>query len=121
MTYHTDNKIRTYVKGYGFMSSAKNFGSKYGKKFLSKGISASKIIKDSASSFNQSKYDKILKKEANKQLSDKIIPVAIDVAGSKIADQITSSKVSEKKEPQDEEIITPPEKRQQIIDDLRLF
>ena len=44
MTYYTDTKIRKYVKGYRFMSSAKNFGSKYG----NKGISASKIIKDSA-------------------------------------------------------------------------
>ena len=33
MTYRTDNKIRKYVKGYGFMSFAKNLGSKYGKKY----------------------------------------------------------------------------------------
>ena len=32
MTYRTDNKIRKYVKGYGFMNFGKNFGSKYGKK-----------------------------------------------------------------------------------------
>ena len=32
MTYFTDNKIRKYVKGYGFMSFAKNLGTKYGKK-----------------------------------------------------------------------------------------
>ena len=32
MTYRTDNKIRKYAKGYGFMSFPKNFGSKYGKK-----------------------------------------------------------------------------------------
>ena len=41
MTYRTDNKIRRYVKGYGFMSSAKNLGSKYGKKIINKGITAS--------------------------------------------------------------------------------
>ena len=39
MTYHTDNKIRKYVKGYGFMSFAKKFGSKR--------------IKDSASSLEE--------------------------------------------------------------------
>ena len=61
MTYSKDNQIRKYVKGYGFMSFAKNLGSKYGKKFLNKGISASKRIKDTASKFNQSKYGKILK------------------------------------------------------------
>ena len=66
MTYSKDNQIRKYVKGYGFMSLAKNFRSKYGKKFLNKGISASKRIKDtenfiknSASKFNQSKYAKM--------------------------------------------------------------
>ena len=32
MAYRTDNRIRKYVKGYGFMSFAKNLGSKYGKK-----------------------------------------------------------------------------------------
>ena len=32
MTYRTDNRIRKYDKGYGFMSFAKNLGSKYGKK-----------------------------------------------------------------------------------------
>ena len=32
MTYRTDNKIRRYVKGFGFMSFSKNLGSKYGKK-----------------------------------------------------------------------------------------
>ena len=56
MTYRTDNKIRRYVKGYGFMSFAKNLGSKYGKKIMNKGISA-------ASKFNQSKYRKMLKNQ----------------------------------------------------------
>ena len=72
MTYHTDNKIRRYVKGYGFMSFAKNFGSKYGKKFVNKGISASKIVKDSASKLNQSKYGKALKKEVINSLLTKL-------------------------------------------------
>ena len=59
------------------------------------------------------------------QLSDKIIPAAVDLAGSKIADRITSLKMSEQ-EPQeeieeDQEIIIPPEQRKKIIDDLRLF
>ena len=108
-----------YVKGYGFMSFAKNLGSKYGKKFISKGILASKIIKDSASRPNQSKYGKTLKKEVGKQFTDKTIPAGIDVAGSKIADKITSLKV--KDEEPEEEIIIPPEKRQLIINDLRLF
>ena len=54
MTYRTDNKIRKYIKGYGFMSFAKNLGSKYGKKIIDKGISAS-----------QSKYGKMSKKQGS--------------------------------------------------------
>ena len=34
MTYSKDNQIRKYARGYGFMSFAKKFGSKYGKKFF---------------------------------------------------------------------------------------
>ena len=63
MTYQTDNQVRKYVRGNGFMSFAKKFGSKYGKTFLNKGISASKRIKNVASKLNQSKYGKILKKK----------------------------------------------------------
>ena len=59
MPYSKDNQIRKYLKGYGFMSFVKNFGSKYGQKFLNKGISASKRIKDTASKYikvNMVKY-----------------------------------------------------------------
>ena len=71
MTYSEDNQIRKYVKGYGFMSFAKNFRSKYSKKFLNKGISASKRIKDITSKFNQSKYGKMLKiKDLDKVLKN---------------------------------------------------
>ena len=45
-----------------------------------------------------------------------------DLIGKKIADQITSiGKPKEKKIKEIEEIYIPSEKRQQIIDDLRLF
>ena len=124
MTYQASNQVRKYVRGYRFMSFAKKIGSKYGKKFLNKGISTSKKIKNVVSKLNQSKYGNLLKKEAGKQFSDKIIPAAVDLAGSKIADKITSLKVKENQEPQEEieeEIIILPEKRQQIINDLRLF
>ena len=32
MRYSIEPKERRYVKGYGFLSFAKNFGNKYGKK-----------------------------------------------------------------------------------------
>ena len=38
-------KAIKYVRAYGFMSFAKKFGSKYGKKYLNKGILSSKRIK----------------------------------------------------------------------------
>ena len=45
------------------------------------------------------------------------------MVGNKIADKITSLGKTKSKEKKDErqEIYIPPEKRQQIIDDLRLF
>ena len=55
MTYHTDNRVRKYVQGYSFLSFAKKFEYKYGKKFVNKGITAAKR-------FDESKYGKALKK-----------------------------------------------------------
>ena len=54
MTYRTDNKIRRYVKGYGFMSFPKNIGNKYGRKIMS-----------ATSKFNQNEYGNMLKKHGN--------------------------------------------------------
>ena len=131
MTYSKDSQITKHVKGYGFMSFDKNFGSKYGKKFLNKEISASKRIKDTASKFHQSKYGKILKNQrtefgkiAGKKIVQKSAEATGDLIGSKIADKITSLKVKDKPQEiieEEQEIIIPPEKRQQIINDLRLF
>ena len=55
MTYHTDNKIRRYVKGNGFMSFAKNLGSKYGKKIINKASKAEvgKMLKKQGTEFGK--------------------------------------------------------------------
>ena len=46
MRYSTESKYRKYVKGYGFLSFARKFGNKYGKKVMDTatrtGIDASK-------------------------------------------------------------------------------
>ena len=34
MRYSTEQRFRKYVKGYGFLSFARNFGNKYGKKLM---------------------------------------------------------------------------------------
>ena len=66
MTYHTDNKIRKNIQGYGFLSFAKKFGNKYSKIFINKGISSVKRIKTAAKKFDQNKYGKAIKKEGLK-------------------------------------------------------
>ena len=131
MTYSQDSPVRKYVKGYGFMSFPKNFGSKYGKKFLNKRISASKRIKNTTSTFNQSKYGKMFKNQgsefgkiAGKKILTKSAEATGDLIGSKRADKITSFKSKEKPQEvieEEQEIIIPPDKRQQILNDLRLF
>ena len=122
MTYRTDNKTRRCVKGYGFMSFATDLRSKCGKKIMNKGIST-------ASKFNQSKYGKMLKNQgsefgkiAGKKILTKSAEATGDLIGSKIADKITSFKLKPQENIEEsEEIIIPPDKRQQILNDLRLF
>ena len=63
-------------------------------------------------------------KRAGKRIVQKSAEATGDLVRNKIADKITSlgkSKNKEKETSQEEEIIIPPEKRQQIINDLRLF
>ena len=60
---------------------------------------------------------------ASKRIVRKSAKATGDLIGNKIADKITSLGKSTNKENEmsEEEIIIPPEKRQQIINDLRLF
>ena len=101
MIYSTESRFRKYVKGYVFLSFATIFGNKYGKKIMD---TTTKTGMDAA-------------KTALKRLVQKTAEATGDLIGNKIADKITS--IGKPKEI--EEIYIPPEKRQQIIDDLRLF
>ena len=64
-------------------------------------------------------------KTESKRVVQKTAEATGNLIGNKIADKITSigkPKEKEKEETKElEEIYIPPEKRQQIIDDLRLF
>ena len=62
-------------------------------------------------------------KTAGKRIVQKSAEAAGDLIGNKIADKIISlgKLVNKEKETNEEEMIIPPEKRQQIINDLRLF
>ena len=62
-------------------------------------------------------------KAASKRILQKTAEATGDLIRNKIADKITSlgKTKSKEKEKEEQEIYIPPEKRQQIIDDLRLF
>ena len=62
-------------------------------------------------------------KTASKRVVQKSAEATGDLIGNKIADKITSIGIPKEKEKtkETEEIYIPPEKIQQIIDDLRLF
>ena len=62
-------------------------------------------------------------KTASKRVVQKTAEATGDLIGNKTAGKITSLGKTKSKEKEDErqEIYTPPEKRHQIIDDLRLF
>ena len=115
------------------LSFAKKFKDKYGKKLVNTetktGINAAEKFGD--------KYGKNLKdteektgldaaKIASKRVVQKSAEARRDLIGNKIADKITLLRKSKNKEKENEknevkEIYISPEKRQQIIDDLRLF
>ena len=107
MRYSTEPRYRKYVKVYGFLSFARTFGDKYGKKLMD---TATKTGIDAAET-------------ASKLVVQKAAEARGDLIGNKIADKITSlgKTKSKEKEKEEQEIYIPPEKRQQIIDDLRLF
>ena len=108
MRYSTEPKYRKYVKGYGFLWIARKFGDKNGKKLMD---IATKTGIDAATT-------------ASKRVVQKTAEATGDLIGNKIADKINSigkSKEKPKTKEKPEEIYIPPEKRQQVIDDLRLF
>ena len=133
MRYSLESKYRKYVQGYGFLLFARKFGDKYGKKLMN---TATKTGINAAKKFGD-KYDRNLMDTAKKQgisfaktTGKTIVKESSEASGDfiadKIADKIPSLGKSKNKEKKNEtsepeEIIIPPEKRQQSIDDLRLF
>ena len=118
MRYSIEPRDRIYVKRYGFLSFAKDMGksvsSKYGQKLLD---SAKKSTADAI---------KIVSKRAIQKTAE----ATGDLIGNKTADKITSllkKKLSNNNNEAHEEITThkkryiSPEKRQQIINELRLI
>ena len=129
MRYSIEHRERRHVKGYGFMSFARNFGNKYGKKLMNTAIKT-------GTNFN-SKYGRKLADTAiktgkdfatiaGKKIVHKSAEATGDLIGNNIADKITA-KPSKKPHNKDEVIngipkerCISPKERQKIIDELKL-
>ena len=102
MRYSIEPRERRYVKGYVFMSFARNFNDKYGKS-----------LRNASKTFAKTVGKEILKETAK---------TTGDLIGNKIADKITAKPHNK------DEIINgipkeryiSPKERQKIIDELRL-
>ena len=126
MRYALEPNYRKYIQGQRFMSFAKNIGNKYGRKICDKSIDVSnkcgrKILDKSMDA------SKDFAKIASKNVLHKSAEAIGEMIGNKVADRITkSSRNKAQKEDgrimeETQEILIPPEKREQIIIDLKLF
>ena len=130
MRYSLEPSYRRYVQGQGFMSFAKNIGNKYGRKIFDNSIDVgkkygkkygNKLLDNSISA------GKDFAKTAGKKVLRKSAEATGDMIGNKIADRITKSSRNKAQKEDDrimeetQELTIPPEKRQQIIRDLKLF
>ena len=119
MRYSIEPRDRIYVKGYGFLSFAKNIdknlSNKYGQKLID----------------SEKKSTMDAKKTTSKRTIQKTAETTGDLIANKIADKITSvlTKKTAKNDNANDEIdadvnvpqkrYISPEERQQIINDLR--
>ena len=124
MRYSIELRDRIYVKRYGFLSFAKNIGTHVTK--VAKKLS-NKYSQKLLESAKKSTADAI--KTVSKRSIQKTVEATDDFIGNKTADKITSvsKKSSKELHSQNEneleiskERYISPEKRQQIIDELRL-
>ena len=94
--YSIELRTRKYVKGYRFLSFARNLSNKYRKKLFDTGLNSLKIA------------------------SKEVVHKTGEFLGNKIADAVAKSddhKVVKTKPA--EEIIIPPGKREEILSELR--
>ena len=125
MSYSIEPRERRYVKGYGFLSFARNIGTHAAEAAKSMSNKYSQKLVDTA---KKSATDAI--KTASKRAIQKTAETAGDLIGNKIADNITSaSKKSPNEEIQSNEVnneipkerYISPKERQKIIEELRLI
>ena len=128
MRYSLEPRYRRYVQGQGLMSFAKNIGNKYGRKIFDKTIDVGKKMsnKYGRKILDKSMDGKDFAKIAGKKVLHKSAEAAGEMIGNKTADITRSSRNKAQKEDdrimeETQELIIPPEKREQIIRDLKLF
>ena len=93
MRYSFEPRERRYIKGYGFLSFARNFGNKYGKRLMNTAIKTgtnfnskcSKKLTDTAI-----KTGKDFATIASKKIVRKSAEATGDLIGNNIADKITA-------------------------------
>ena len=130
MKYSLEPRYRRYVQGQGFMSFARNIGKKYGKKIFDKSIDVGKSMKKRYGKKildNSLSAGKDFAKIAGKKVLTKSAEATGDFIGNKIADRITKRSGNKDQKEDDrimeetQELIIAPEKREQVIKDLKLF
>ena len=125
MRYSIEPRDRIYVKGYGFLSFAKNMrkslSNKYGQKLLE---STKKSTTDAIKTASKRAIQKTA--EANGNLIGNNVADKITNPSKKPAMELPSKELPNNNNDEDVEITThkkryiSPEERQQIIDELRL-
>ena len=130
MRYSLEPHYRRYVQGKGCMSFTRNRGNKDGRKIFHKSLDVGKSMKKKCGKKildNSLSAGKDFAKIAGKKVLTKSAEATGDLIGNKMADRITESGRNKEQKEDDriveetQEIIIPPEKREQIIRDLKLF
>ena len=112
------------------MSFAKNTGNKYGRKIFDESLDVAKSMKKKYGKKildNSLSAGKDFAKIGGKKVLTERAEATGDLIGNKIADRITKSTRNKAQKEDDrimeetQEVIIPPEKRDQIIRDLKLF
>ena len=125
MRYSIEPRERRHIKGYGFLSFARNIGTH-----------TAKVAKNMRNKYSQKLVDTAKKsatdgiKTASKGANQETAEATGDLVGSKIADKITSaSRKSHNKEIKSNEFnkkilkerYISPKERQETVDELRLI
>ena len=121
MRYSIEPRDRIYVKGYGFLSFAKNMGkrlsNKYGQKRLD---SAKKSTTDAIKTASKRTIQKTAEATGD-LIADKITSVSTELHSKKPSNNNNNNNDGEDVElTTDKKRYISPEKRQQIINELRL-